>query len=196
MGKRGPRRHDGRRERNGQLSRRQEHASQRQLEGLDQDERNTLSVALDARERVFGIDPRHVRDQKAGTAVGRYCLQGLITQAQYDAAVLYIESRNRYLRAIDAPPQPGAVDLNATRGRPVFVENADLVRQWKATHMAAERAIREKQIEIGRRGNLQGAIGVILFRDVEMEHCLGDLRIALNALSKHYRLETQERRVA
>ena len=188
MGKRGPKRHDGRRERNGQLSRKQEHVSERQLEGLDRDERDTLSVALDARERVFGVDPRHSRDQKVGTAIGRYCLQGQVTQAQYDAAMLYVESRNRYLRAIDAPPLPGAVDLNATRGRPVFIENSNLVRQWKATHMAAERAIQEKQCEIGLTGNLQGAIGVILFRDVEMEHCLGDLRIALNALSKHYRL--------
>ena len=102
--------------------------------------------------------------------------------------MLYVESRARYLRAIDAPPLPGAVDLNATRGRPVFIENSNLVRQWRVTHEAAQRAVREKQVEVGMTGNLFGALDVVLVRDVMLEHCLGDLRTALNALSKHYRL--------
>lgn len=188
MGRRGKKPQPGKRERNGRLSRDPVEVSQRNMDGLDREQRDTLSVALSARERVFGVKPSHSRDQKAGSAVGRYCLQGLVTQAQYDAAIQFVESYNRNLRAIDAPPQPGAVDLNATRGRPVFVENPAQLAKWRAEHKAAMDAIQEKQNEIRLMGNLYGAIYTVLIRDVMLEHMLGDLRTGLNALVKHYGL--------
>ena len=158
------------------------------MDGLDREQRDTLSVGLSARERVFGVKPSHSRDQKAGSAVGRYCLQGLVTQAQYDAAIQFVESYNRNLRAIDAPPQPGAVDLNATRGRPVFVENPAQLAKWRAEHKAAMDAIQAKQNEIRLMGNLYGALYSVVIRDMVLEHMLGDLRTGLNALARHYGL--------
>ena len=158
------------------------------MDGLDREQRDTLATGLTARERVWGISPEHSRDQKVGSAVGRYCLQGLVTQAQYDAAMLFVESYNRHLRAIDAPPQPGAVDLNATRGRPVFVENPAQLAKWRAEHQAAMSAIQAKQNEIRLMGNLYGAMYAVLIRDVMLEPLLGDLRTGLNALAKHYGL--------
>jgi hypothetical protein len=134
------------------------------------------------------VDPRHSRDQKAGSAIGRYCLQGLISQAQYDAAVQFVESYHRHLRAIDAPPQPGAIDLNATRGRPVTIENVSQLTKWRADHKAAMDAIHSKQNEIRLMGNLYGALYTVLIRDVMLETLLGDLRTGLNALVKHYGL--------
>lgn len=159
------------------------------MDGLDREQRDTLSVALSARERVFGVRPSHSRDQKAGSAVGRYCLQGLVTQAQYDAAIQFLESYNRNLRAIDAPaPQPGAIDINATRGRPVFTENAQQLAKWRAEYKAALDAVFAKQYEIRLNGNLYGALYAVLIRDVMLETLLGDLRTGLNALVKHYGL--------
>jgi len=177
------------REPNGRASRRKKDVMEQFLADLDKDTRETQGVALTARHKIFGVDPKHSRDQKAGSAAGRYCLQGLITQAQYDAAMMFLESHQRNLRAIDAPPQPGAVDLNATRGRPVFLENPDQLRKWRSAHKAAMDAIQSKQNEIRLMGNLYGAVYTILIRDVQLEHLLGDFRTAMNALIRHYGLD-------
>lgn len=185
---RGRKRKAGRRESNGRLSRRQVEVLRRNMADLDTEQRNTLSVGLEARERIFGVTQQHSRDQKAGSAIGRYCLQGLVTQAQYDAAMMYLESLARYHRAIDAPRPPGAVDLNATHGRPVDIENPALLRKWRDEHKAACWAIQEKQNEIRGMGHLFGALDAVLLRDVMHDALLGDVRTALNALVKHYGL--------
>lgn len=193
----------GKREANGRLSRKPSEVAARSNDAHDTQERETMSVALEARQRIHITDewmrafigdkrmPREslARDQKAGTAIGRYCLQGQITQTQYDAAIMFQESGVRYRRAIDAPPGPGAVDLNRTHGIAVTTENPGQLRKWRQQHEAALRAIGEKQREVGMRGNLLGALDTILNRDVMLEHLLGDMRLALNALAKHYRLE-------
>lgn len=189
MGRRGTKPKPGKRERNGRLSRQPKEASERNLSDLDREQRDTLAIGLEARERIFGVKPQQSRDQKAGSAIGRYCLQGLITQAQYDAAMLFLESYHRNLRAIDAPPQPGAVDLNATHGRPVGLENVKQLTKWRTEHKATLAAIQAKQNEIRFMGNLYGALYAVVIRDVELEHLLGDCRIALNSLIKHYRLD-------
>jgi len=188
---RGRKRKPGKREPNGRLSRQPTHmaeAAQRNLVDLDQEQRAVLSVALDARERVFGVKPSQSRDQMAGSVIGRWCLQKIISRQQYDGAMLFLESRARYLCAIDAPPLPGAVDLNATHGRPVGLENAQQLRKWRQAHEAAIAAIREKQNEIRLQGNLIGSLDTILFRDVDLQHLAGEVRTACNALVRHYGL--------
>lgn len=190
MGRRGPKKTNGKRERDGRIARAD--APQRRADGLDREERETLATGLDARQRVLGVKPPHIRDQKAGSAIGRFCLQGHITQAQYDAAMLFLESYARNLRAIDAPPAPGAVDLNAARGRPVAIENPAQLAKWRREHADALAAIQSKQNEIRLMGNLYGSLYAVLVRDVELDHLLGDLRTALNALVRHYRLMAKE----
>jgi hypothetical protein len=177
------------REPNGRASRRKKDVMEQFLEDLTKEDRETQGTALIARHRVLGVEPRHSRDQKAGSAIGRYCLQGLVTQAQYDAAMLFLESYHRNLRAIDAPPQPGAVDLNRTHGLAVGLENVKQLTKWRAEHKATLAAIQDKQNEIRLMGNLYGALYEIVIRDHALEHLLGDLRTAANALVKHYRLD-------
>jgi hypothetical protein len=193
MGRRGPKKkQDVKRERNGRMSRNadgRKHNTERNLADLDREQRDNLSIGLEARERIWGVKPQQSRDQKAGSAIGRYCLQGLVTQAQYDAAMLFLESYHRNLRAIDAPPQPGAVDLNRTHGLAVGLENVKQLTKWRAEHKATLAAIQDKQNEIRLMGNLYGALYEIVVRDHALEHLLGDLRTAANALVKHYRLD-------
>jgi hypothetical protein len=188
LGKRGPKKTTTKREQNGRRSRKQKDQMEHFMQTLELTQRDTLGVGLNARHKVFGVAPQHTRDQKAGSAIGRFCLQGHITQAQYDAAMMFLEARERNLRAIDAPPQPGAVNLNATHGRPIIVENAGQVRKWRENYKAACAAIQEKQNEIRLMGNLFGALDAVLVRDIERDMYLGDLRTALNALVKHYGL--------
>lgn len=192
MGKRGPKKAATKREPNGRRSRKQKDQMEHFLKQIDMTQRDALDVGLAARNRVHNVPPQHSRDQKAGSAIGRYCLQGQITQAQYDAAMMFLEARARYLRAIDAPPQPGAVNLNATHGRPVAIENPAQLRKWRDDYKLACDAIQDKQNEIRLMGNLFGSLYAMLVDDVMLDNLLGDVRTGLNALVKHYRLMAKE----
>lgn len=188
MGRRGPRRKAVNREANGQASRRAADVEARAKlarEGLDKEQQDMIAVATEARQRVFGLPVPISRDQMAGSAVGRYCLQGIITRVQYDAAVAYLDDCEAYSRAIGTPGIPRAIDLNATGGQNNH-ENVSKTRAAIARHDAMVKAVREKQIEIGNMGNLFGALDTVIRRDVQLEHLVGDLRTALNALAKHY----------
>lgn len=178
----------GKREPNGQLSRKPADRKVRDQAEVAATEWDTMGTALMARWRVHKVEPANLKDQMAGSAVGRYCLQGIITRQQYDAAMAYLEERENYLQAIQAPRQPGAVDLNATRGQSVASENVSRTQMARTSMRVTDLAIMDKQIEIGNMGNLFGAINAVLVMDVELDHLLGDLRTALNALIRRYRM--------
>lgn len=178
----------GAREPNGRLSRKPVDRQVRDKAEVAANEWDTMGTALMARWRVHGVDPVNLKDQMAGSAIGRYCLQGIVTRQQYDAAMAYLEEREEYLHCIQAPRQPGAVDLNATRGQSVASENVDRYHKARASMAVTDRAIMDKQTEIGNIGNLFGALHAVLVQDVELEHLLGDLRTALNALIRRYRM--------
>lgn len=203
MGRRGRKRNNVKREPNGRASR---HASDvlARLSGIaDKEQIETMSVAMEARQRVYGIGPEFLaslpkrttldqvlRDQLAGTAIGRYCLCGVVTRSQYDAAMKWQEDRAEYLRAV-APAQgsePRALNPNAVHGSSNY-ENIGAVRKAVDDYREAAKAVMAKQIEVGQFGNLNGALDAIIVRDQQLEHLVGDLRIALNALVKHYGLE-------
>lgn len=190
MGKRGPRRKAGKREPNGQLSRVPAERNARHLDGLDQEQQSMISVGIEARQRVWGVPVGLSRDQMAGSAVGRMCLQEHITRTQYEAALSYIAEREEYSRCIMGPRQPGAVDLNKTNGASTAGENVAHVMHITAGAKATDAALREAQREVGNMGNLFGAIDAVLIRDVGLDHFIGDLRTALNALVRRYGLES------
>jgi hypothetical protein len=196
MGKRGPRRKPGKREGNGQLSRVPVAVAERLKDALDRDERETIAVGVEARQRVFGVAPDECRDQRAGSVVGRLRMRGELSQPQFEAAVKWQEGAERYSWAVGSavakPPQ--AVDLNRVHGSPTASENVALVRKFVAAYREADKVVREAQLELKGRGNLFGALDAIILRDVELAHLVPDLRCALNALAKHYRFE--ERRAA
>jgi hypothetical protein len=181
-------RKNGKREPNGRLSRKPVDRQVRDKAEVAAAEWDTMGVGLMARYRVHGVDPKSLKDQMAGSAVGRFCLKGQITHQQYDAAMAYLEEREEYLRCIQVPRQPGAVDLNATKGQSVSRENVARIQQIVAARKVSENALREKQFEVGNRGNIFGAIEAVLLRDVELDHLLGDLRSGLNALVRRYRM--------
>lgn len=178
----------GTREPNGRLSRKPADRKVRDAAEVAANEWDTMGVGLMARWRVHHVDPRSLKDQMAGSAVGRFCLKGQISRQQYDAAMSYLEEREDYMRCIQTPRQPGAVDLNATKGQSVRGENVARYQQIVAARKVSQDAIQAKQFEVGNMGNLFGAIDAVLIRDVELDHLVGDLRSALNALVKRYRM--------
>ena len=54
--------------------------------------------------------------------------------------------------------------------------------------MAAEAAIQTAQNIIGLHGNLYAAISLCVVGEVDLHHMVGDVRLALNALARHYGL--------
>ena len=181
----GRKRKPGKREPNGKLSRVPADVAARRKDGLDREEQDTIAVAIEARQRVFGLPPTISRDQMAGSAVGRYCIQKHITRVQYDAAMLYLADCEAYSHAIGTPGLPRAVDLNATGGQNNH-ENVGKVLAAIRAHDAMVKAVQAQQNELRNTANLFGALDVVIRQDKMLDHMLGDLRAGLNALVRHY----------
>lgn len=179
------RRKPGKREPNGKLSRVPAEIEARHRDGLDREAQDAIAVAIEARQRVFGLPLAVCRDQMAGSALGRLCLQGFITRVQYDAGMLYLADCDAHSRAIGTPGIVRAQDFNRIGGKDNF-ENEAKTKAAMARYEAMVKAVRAKQTEIGNMGNLFGALDTVIRRDVMLEHLLGDLRLGLNALVRHY----------
>lgn len=191
MARKARNRQSGKREPNGRLSRQEEQVQQRlreRFKDMDAEERNTVHPGIEARQRVHGLTFEHASQPMASTFVGRLCMGKELSRQQYEAALLYIEDCENYARAVHAPRQPGAVDLNATKGGSGDYENVAATQRAKARHTAATKAVQEAQNALGLRAHLFGALYEIVNRDRECFHLVGDVKLALNALSRHYGL--------
>jgi hypothetical protein len=178
----------GKREASGRLSRKAVDVAARLNDAHDKEERDMLSVGLEARVRVHGIEPAETRNQMAGSFIGRLCLQRTISRAQYDAAMEFLDANDQYQWAMGSPRSPGAVNLNAIRGAAASKENIPAARQATNRYELALKAVTEKQIELRGTANLYAALQYLVIEDKPLEHMVGDLRTALNALAKHYGL--------
>lgn len=209
MGKRGPKPQSGKRQpKTGRLSQALEFEKARVKAKGDREQWNTMSTALMARNRMYGL-PFHAEkqagqkprptahDQNAGSLVGRMVMQGELSRSQGDAAFRYCEDVDNYRKAISAPKIPGAVNLNAVRG--ASADNADheaFVRRATLRYLGdrergitgSRGAVSACQCEPSNRGsNLFAALDYMVLRDEYFKHMMGDLRIGLNALVKFYR---------
>jgi len=192
MSRKSHKRKSGLREPNGRLSRKAGEVAKREWDGLDAVERDALSTGLEARQRVHAVPMKMLRDQMAGSFVGRLTLGKEMTRQQYDAAMSYLEDYHNNLRAIQAPRQPGAIDLNATKGGSGDYENVRFYREATSRWRAAQAAVQERQNELRGAGVLIAALDYLVIRDMEFHHLVGSLREALNALARHYRLTNAE----
>lgn len=187
--RRGRKPKQGKREPNGDLSRRPADVQARLNDAMDREERETIAVAIEARQRVLDVPPQQARDQMAGSFVGRLCLQRNISRVQYDAAMTWLEDAESYMWAMGSPRTPGAMNLNAVRGAASLHENTSAARRSIRRYELALKAVTERQIELRNTANLYGALSICVVKDAPIEGLVGDLRIALNALAKHYGLE-------
>lgn len=186
MTRRGPKRKSGKRTASGRLSQKPADVVARLTEAHDREEREMLSTGLDARIRVFGIDPNHSRDQMAGSVVGRLTLSGELSRQQYDAAQSWLTDLRNYRQVIAAPKGMGAVDLNAVRGDSTDIERVAWYRRCCDRMEAARKAIQTEQDILRLKANLWAALDLMLDSDLMLPHLVGDLRHALNALAHHY----------
>lgn len=202
MGRRGP---QSNRQVHGQIV--QDAAYRNQLSNLqkqagipDRDEVEAMATALLARERVYGVRLSDVKDQRAGSIIGRLRMMhearlkaGVETPdglsgPQYEAALKYQEVAEAHARVVCAPKGMVAADLNRVGG-PSVDEAARDVRDARI-----ERAYREARDAVQhcqnhhRTGVLFAALDLLVLRDKDMPHMYGDLRVVLNALARHFEL--------
>ena len=154
--------------------------------------------AILLRMKMFGLSEKDARDQKAATFIGRLNLtdkKALISNAQYDAAVAFLEVYDRYKRAIGAPDASKQSGGSAGGG-----ESTEDYARWcntaKAKYDAAVEAVRHEQsLFINRGANLFAAIDYLVCRDEQHWHMVGDCRLALNALAHHFGLMGKTKRL-
>lgn len=153
---------------------------------------NENAAPLAVRQRMFDLTEANARDQKAATFVGRLCLMGTktggIDEGQYEAAIEYKRQRDAYRRALSAPDSLS----NASRGGTVErgdEEHAAWCKAVIAKYEGSQRAVMAEQCVLINRGmNLIAALDYLVLRDQQLSHMIGDLRVALNALVRHYRV--------
>ncbi|GAA5108751.1 hypothetical protein [Bartonella jaculi] len=138
-------------------------------------------LAIEMRAKRFCLTIEDAKNPLAGTYVGRLCLQGVLTQDQYDAAQKYIEVKNNYLCAKGLP--------NAVYDDFTPSSNEEAQKRWieRATHCYEEtkEAIKEAQ-HLYRQYNLYAAIQYLVIENKTLPHLVNSLRVALNALHKHF----------
>ncbi|USP02843.1 hypothetical protein [Bartonella taylorii] len=143
-------------------------------------------LAIEMRAKRFGLTIEEAKNPLAGTYVGRLCLQGVLTQDQYDAAQKYLEVKNDYLCAKGLPSAvydeiPSSSDDKA---REKWVEFA--TEQFSNM----QEVIKETQ-HLYRQYNLYAAIQYIVIEDQTLPHLVNSLRVALNALHKYFDRKTK-----
>ncbi|WP_126604030.1 hypothetical protein [Bartonella vinsonii] len=139
------------------------------------------TLAIEMRAKRFGLMLQEAKNPLAGSYIGRLCLQGVLTQDQYDAAQKYLQIRNNYLCAKGLPSavfneMPSSTDDKA---RDKWVEFA--TEQF----FNMQEVIKEAQC-LYRQYNLYAAIQYLVIEDQMLPHLVSSLRVALNALQKHF----------
>jgi len=177
----------GIREPNGRLSRRIVHINARDAMTA----KEAQSVVVAARMRHFGLSEDAAAlnvagRPNAGSLHGRMALAGDkaggITREQWDAAEWWIGKRAAWLRAIESPNQ----ETGRTEGGGQFDpdRHAEFCRMAIASWHAVCDCIQTASTET--RSPLASALDVFLVRGHHLNHMVGDLRIALNAVHRRF----------
>jgi hypothetical protein len=191
---RGRKRKNGNREPNGQLSRKASEKQARAKAALTLTEKDTLSVARQARQRVFRVSGEDALDPAAATVVGRLYLTKQITMRQYNAAKLYLGDVRDYNIAMSGPKPPNAIDLNRVSNG-TSEETPDSIA-WKgrvtARYQDLLAVIRKVQQEVRGWSLIQSVVNTIVTDDMELPNHLAELRQGLDALGHYYLLPEEK----
>ncbi|MGX5708251.1 hypothetical protein [Brucella lupini] len=153
-------------------------------------------VAQLARMRIFGMTASEALSDLASDNLGRLHMaykrdksEGIST-SQYDAAERYREVLNDRRKAECSPA--AHYDQTGTVG----TSDPDDYEKWvvraKQAYSDARRAIEEAQLE-ARNSNIFAAVQFMLENDQYLPHMIGDIRLACNALHRHFFTQTRKK---
>ena len=162
-------------------------------------ERDAISVAIDARRRHFGVTAKQAKDERLGTALGRLAFRELISETQYQAGVAFAELYRQHHAVCGLPsPSPRSVAgllinegiFGASPSEPVLEVIEKLKRRFNAATEALDACDREQRMSMGRRPTLLVYRVICTDEDAMRwpEEDMGNLRVALNALVRLFRL--------
>ena len=165
-------------------------------------EKEAMSIVIEARQRHYGVTARQARDERLGTAFGRLAWQGTISPNQYEAGREFGELYRRHHLALGLPlPSPRSVAgllVNAgifggSSGEPDPALVDRLRRRFDAATDALDQCDRDHRMSPGRRPVLLVYRAICVDEDTTLwpAEDLGNLRVALNALVRVFRLDRQ-----
>ena len=162
-------------------------------------EMDAMSVALNARRRHFGVTAKQAKDERLGTALGRLAFRALISETQYQAGLAFGQLYRDHHATIGLPsPSPRSVAgllinegiFGASPSEPVLEVIDKLKRRFAAATFALDACDREHRMAVGRRPTL--LVYRVICSDEDAMHWpeedIGNLRVALNALVRVFRL--------
>lgn len=145
-----------------------------------------MSTAIGYRQKVYGIAAKDVLDQKAATLLGRLCLQGAISNAQWQAGEDWMTLVNAMSAAMQSPR---GFKTATTSGHALPDDEA--ARRYlsiKDKFDNANAAVEDHAPMEERRARMM-ALRTFIVDEVDQPAMHGTLRTALNGLVKHFGLE-------
>jgi hypothetical protein len=162
-------------------------------------EKDAMSVAIAARRRHFGVTAKQAKDERLGTALGRLAFWELISETQYQAGVAFAQLYQQHHAVLGLPsPSPRSVAgllinegiFGATQSEPVPEVVDKLKRRFRDATDVLDGCAREHRLSPGKRPTL--LVYRVICTDQDAmgwpEEDLGNLRVALNALVRVFRL--------
>lgn len=165
----------------------------------EETEREAMATVLEARQRHYGVNARQARDERLGTSLGRLAFREAISDVQYQAGLAFAKLYHQHHLTMGLPiPSPSSVAgilinegiFGSSPSEPVLEEIERLKRRFEdATHVL-DQCDREQRFAGARRPTL------LMYRVVCTDEDagqwpgddIGNLRIALNALVRVFRL--------
>ena len=151
------------------------------------------------RKRHYGVSAKQARDERLGTSLGRLAFREAISDVQYQAGLAFAKLHHQHHLAMGLPvPSPSSVDgilidegiFGSSPSEPVLEEIERLKRRFEQASDALDHCDREQRYSGARRPTL------LMYRVVCTDEDagqwpgddIGNLRIALNALVRVFRL--------
>jgi hypothetical protein len=158
-----------------------------------------MSTVIEARRRHFGVTAKQAKDERLGTALGRLAFWELISDLQYQAGVVFADLYQKHNVMIGLPmPSPTSVSgllinegiFGANLSEPGLEVIEKLKRRFAEATAALDACDREQRMSSGRRPTL--LVHRVICTDEDALHWpeedIGNLRVALNALVRVFRL--------
>jgi hypothetical protein len=173
------------------------HACGKRVKG--ETEREAMATVLEARQRHYGVSAKQARDERLGTSLGRLAFREAISDVQYQAGLAFAKLYHQHHLAMGLPvPSPSSVAgilinegiFGSSPSEPVLEEIERLKRRFEQASDALDHCDREQRYSGARRPTL------LMYRVVCTDEDagqwpgddIGNLRIALNALVRVFRL--------
>jgi hypothetical protein len=162
-------------------------------------EMDAMSTVIDARRRHFGVTTKQAKDERLGTALGRLAFRELISETQYQAGLAFGQLYRDHHATVGLPsPSPRSVAgllinegiFGASPSEPALDVLEKLKRRFNDANSVLDACDREQRMSAGRRPTL--LVYRVICTDQEAmswsEEDMGNLRVALNALVRVFRM--------